>query len=173
MSSKRYAIWYEPTGDIHHELRETIAHWADKYHSPIFDPHINLLPGGCALSQQQVVEKLSQLIKKSETFTTTLLQLDKPPEFFRSIFIAVQPSRELLSFANQIQQEVNGCVAENYFPHLSLFYGDLPDAEKDLLISSVGKDYKKSFVLDKVDVIEYELNQPPETWKKVASIKIG
>ena len=172
MSNKRYAIWYEPTGIIRDELKKIILDLSKKYNSPIFEPHITLLPGGCELDKKIVIDKLSEIVRKTKPFKTTFGKLNQLDEHFKSIFIEVEKTKDLINFANSIQKEVNGKAALNYSPHLSILYGDFSNEKKDATIKLLGGKYDKSFILNKVDVVEYEFNQPPETWKKVASIEL-
>ncbi len=172
MSSKRYAIWYEPTQIIYDELKKIISDLSKQYNSSIFEPHITLLPGGCELDKKVVVEKLKNIVRKTKPFETTFGKLNQLDEYFKSIFIEVEKTKDLINFANNIQKEVNGVIAQNYAPHLSILYGQIPNDEKEKTIKLLGRNYTKSFTLNKVDIIEYEFNQLPETWKKIASIEL-
>lgn len=172
MSKKRYAIWYEPTEAVYDELKKIILDLSKKYNSPIFEPHITLLPGGCELDKKVVIEKLNNIVKRTKPFKTTFVKLNQLDEYFKSIFIEVEKTKDLINFANNIQKEVNGAIAQNYIPHLSILYGKFSNDEKEETIKLLGRNYTKSFTLNKVDIIEYEFNQPPETWKKVASIEL-
>jgi 2'-5' RNA ligase len=170
MSTLRYAVWYEPTGEVYNELKDLITKLSKQFHSPVFEPHITLLPGGTDMAKDGVIEKLQSYIEKSEQFTTKLTTFDFTDEYFKSIIIAVEQTQEIMSFGHGLQKEINDKQVDIYTPHLSVLYGNYPIKEKKA-IQALGKAYDKSFVLEKIDVIEYELGKPPETWKKIAAIK--
>ncbi|MBU0974575.1 2'-5' RNA ligase family protein [Patescibacteria group bacterium] len=172
MSNKRYAVWYEPVGDVYTELKNIIIDLSKKYNSPVFEPHITLLPGGSSLNKEIVVEKLTKVVNEVKPFVTTFRQLNHSDEFFKSVHIELEENDALMEFAGNIQHEINGEIAKNFVPHLSILYGKFLKEEREKIIKLIGENYNKSFILNKVDVIEYEFNQPPETWKKVSSIEV-
>lgn len=169
----RYAIWYEPTGVIYDELKTLIFDLAKKYDAPTFQPHITLLPGGSGLGRDDVVIKLQKIIKITEPFTTEFESYGYLDEYFKCLFVKVKQTKSIMSFAHRIQQEFNNKSNPEFTPHLSILYGKFPNEEKDKIIQSLDKVYRKSFKLKAVEVIEYELEKPPETWKKITSLRIG
>lgn len=172
MSNKRYAIWYEPIGDVYTKLSKTIKDLSNKYESPLFVPHITLLPGGSSLDKETVINKLQNVLKSKQRFITKFASISHSDAEFRCIFIEVEQSPELINFSEQIQKEFNGKAVDNYYPHLTIFYGQYPQNERENIIKSLNDDFSEPFELNAVKVIEYEFNKPPETWKEVASIEV-
>jgi len=172
MSNLRYAIWYEPTGKVYDEIKQIIINLAKKYHTSFSEPHITLLPGGSGLKKDVVIHKMQKLIMQKKAFTTKLKEFGYMDEYFKCIFIKVQQTAEVMKFAHDIQQEFNNQTDPTFSPHISIFYGKLPVSEKINIINSLDGKYEASFILEKVDIIEYEFGKSSESWKKVARIKI-
>ncbi|MBI5613454.1 2'-5' RNA ligase family protein [Candidatus Gottesmanbacteria bacterium] len=170
MSQQRYALWYEPTGESYVELSAIIKKLATAYRSPIFEPHITLLPGGTEANLATVTQKLEDIISDTPPFETHLTSYSYLEEYFKCIFIQVEKTPSVMNFAHAIQREIHGQQANDFIPHLSIFYGQLPIAEKKEIIKNLGDLVNKHFIIKTVHVISYELGKPPESWKKVASI---
>lgn len=172
MSKIRYAVWYEPTGEVYSYLKSLIIQLADKYNSPIFEPHITLLPGGTDLNKKTVINILKKTISDANPFETKLTFYDYLDDFFKCVFIRVDKTPSLMNFCSSIQIAFNGQPTTDFTPHLSVLYGQMANEEKAKLIDSLGKEYQQSSFLEKVDIIEYKMGEPPETWKKVISIPV-
>jgi 2'-5' RNA ligase len=170
MSELRYAVWYEPTGETYTLLNAIIRKLAALYHSPVFEPHITLLPGGTTMDLTNVKMKLEKIIAATLPFETEFSDYDYLDDYFKCIFVHVKEKPEILDFAKAIQQEINGKPSNDFSPHLSVVYGQLPIQEKESIIKSLESMRNKHFTIDKVHIIQYECNKPPESWKKVASV---
>lgn len=168
MSQLRYAVWYEPTGKVYDIFNKIIRQLAVMYHSPVFEPHITLLPGGTSISLATIINKLEKIISITTPFETRFTSYSYLDEYFKCIFVQIEKASAIMDFAHTIQQEINGQPTNDYTPHLSIFYGQLPVVEKEKIIKNLEDLNKKHFTIDKVHVIEYELGKPPESWKKVA-----
>ncbi len=171
--SLRYAIWYEPTGNLYEELQTIINDLAKKYSSPVFNPHITLLPGGCAFEKDAAINKIRGIADTTLPFETKFDGFGYQDTVFQSLFLKLEVSPEFQELTHRVQQKYNGSVNFDFVPHLAIVYKQLPVAEKEQIITSLGGALlQQSFVLENIDVIEYELGKPPETWKKVASIPV-
>ncbi len=172
MSTTRYAFWYEPTGEVYSYLKSLIIQLSAKYNSPIFEPHITLLPGGTDLDKESVINKLRVAISESNPFETKLTTYDYLDDFFKCIFLRVDKSSSVMNFCSSIQTAFNSQPTTDFTPHLSVLYGQIANEEKEKIISRLGMEYQKSFIIEKVDIIEYKMGEPPETWKKIESILV-
>lgn len=170
MSQLRYAVWYEPTGEVYNILNKIIRQLSVTYHSSVFEPHITLLPGGTATSLAFITKKLEKIISRTTPFETRFISYSYLDDYFKCIFVQIEKSSCVMDFAHAIQREINGQPTQEYTPHLSVFYGQLPVAEKEKIIKNLDDVNKKHFTIDKVHIIEYELGKPPESWRKVASV---
>jgi hypothetical protein len=111
-------------------------------------------------------------INKTKPFETTFTKYDHLDDFFKCVFIRVDKTSSVMDFCSSIQREFNGQPTPDFMPHLSVLYGQMATEEKERIIKSLGKEYQKSFILEKVDVIEYRLGESPEMWKKIGKVQI-
>ena len=137
MSQLRYAVWYEPTGEVYDIFNKIIRQLAVMYHSPVFEPHITLLLGGTSISLATITKKLEKVISTTIPFETHFTSYSYIDEYFKCIFVQIEKSSGIMDFANAIQSEINGQPIHDYTPHLSLFYGQLPVAEKEKIIENL------------------------------------
>jgi 2'-5' RNA ligase len=170
MSELRYAVWYEPTGETYTQLSTIICKLSILYHSPVFEPHITLLPGGTTTNLTTIKVKLEEIIAATSPFKTEFSHYAYLDDYFKCIFVQVKEEPEILNFAQAIQREINGKPSKDFSPHVSVVYGQLPIQKKKTIIKSLESMSNKHFTIDKVHIIQYEYNKPPQSWKKVASV---
>ena len=123
-----YSIWFLPQGQIKTYLTEIIWDLSASWKGPHFVPHITLF-GGVDETEDYMRHKARLLAEQLEPFDLKLGRLAWSEEFFRSFYLEVQFDHEL-RFARKRTLSVFEAQEEEFFPHLSLYYGTQEKAEK-------------------------------------------
>lgn len=109
-------LWALPAAPEGAKLRAVVAELARQYDAPVFEPHLTLGLGG--------VEALARVPQRA--FRLRVAALDFTAEFTKTLFLRFEPSPGLVAFRAAL-----GLLAlDDYDPHLSLLYRDLPVARK-------------------------------------------
>jgi len=94
--AKKYSLWFIPSGGIYDNLANMISWLSKKYSAPCFEPHVTLL-GNLTLSEESILLKMSQLVDLINTpLKISLTTASYSDEFFRSLFVKVEESEELM-----------------------------------------------------------------------------
>ncbi len=114
MPPLRYAIWYEPTGIVYKELKSIIIGLAEKYKTSFSEPHITLLPGGTDLPKETVVSKLQKVVSNTKSFSTKFTSYGCADDYFKSVYINILQSPEIMHFAHAIQEELTQRITSSH-----------------------------------------------------------
>ncbi|KDQ11708.1 hypothetical protein BOTBODRAFT_189691 [Botryobasidium botryosum FD-172 SS1] len=127
------SLWLVPPAEERDKLRSVISTISSKHSSPTFEPHITLvtLPSDA----NAAIPNFDNL----SSFEITFQPVAAGQTFFQSVLIPIPASPELLDL------RVSACDAlkvpfQPYFPHLSLYYGDVSDEERETIIKELHAD---------------------------------
>lgn len=164
-----YSVWLMPTGAVNEKLSSIISNLSKKYGSPKFQPHVTLI-GGFTSDEKELISKAEQLAELLNLFEVKLTSVHCLDEFFRSLFIVVEKTPELMN-SMKIARGIFGLTEnKDYTPHLSLIYGDFTKEIKDVIIKDIGKDFNMSFRIDKIYLVFN--NEKDNIWTKIKELPI-
>ena len=132
------SLWLVPEGEIHRRLLGRITELSRRFGTPPFEPHVTLLPG-IEVDDDTARLRTSELAALLRPIRVQLTSPGHEDEYFRSVFVDVDPSPELLE-ARRLSTRVFGIEGAGPFrPHLSLLYGDLREEERRQAVDSVAE----------------------------------
>lgn len=158
-----HSLWLEPSGDIAYKLQERIKKLSKKYETPVFPPHVTLLEG-VQSTETELVPLANTLASSLETFELLLTKAGYSDEFYRSLYIHVEESRQLLEI-RKMACRLFDVAEDGYMPHLSLLYGELSTNEKERLLNIMGREFHIRFPVKSIVIMQTE--GEPDEWKKV------
>jgi 2'-5' RNA ligase len=143
--SKDYALWLLPAGAESVRLKQCIQNLAGtQNHSPTFAPHVTLLhPIQIATPIPDITAKVRDAIAEAfESFNVSALPLELlsaqgGSHFYQSVLAPVRPHSTLLALRKACERQFGLPDSPEYFPHLSLLYGDLSKEERSKLATGV------------------------------------
>lgn len=167
--AEQYTIWLVPSSEVKSVLDKTINNLAQKYKTPVFEPHITLL-GDIKTSKEDVLEKANLLARRLKPFNVDLGEISYSTTYFQNVFVRAVSNAQLMQAyveaKNIFKQDVGV-----YMPHISLIYGYHNMEERNNIASEVDLPKGLSFKVDKLVVIPATDN--PDEWEHIAEIKIG
>ena len=163
-----YHFFLEPEGSCAEELGGIIAALAREHGGPVFPPHVTLIG---SVEDADAPAKAEALARLLTPFTITLGLLGSDDEFFRAFYIAAEKTPSLQEAHDQAKAVFGLEHMRPYTPHLSLFYGNIDTATRELLMRETaypaGASWEaRSFVL-------YEGEGSAEEWRRVAEYPFG
>lgn len=163
-----HSLWISPRGVAGDVFNAIVHDVSETFETPYFPPHVTLL-AQVLQPQSEVVAITRELAGEFSPFQIELLAPATTDDYFRSLFISVEPGSVLLA-AHGLAKELFRAPEEPYMPHLSLLYGDLSEAEKRKVIARVGVGFPIGFAAEAIDV--YATAGAPEDWRLIESVPL-
>lgn len=166
MPIKGLSLWFMPSGSVYEYFSALIKSISEEYKSPLFEPHVTLL-GLIQDSEQNIVEKASQLANQYKPFTIKLDEIASENFYYRSLIVLAEKSPELMDIHQKAKNAFRIYDANTYMPHMSIMYGDQNEETKKEIIVKVGKQQKYEFLAENIYLIHS--NGAEATWKIINS----
>ena len=133
---------------------------------PKFDVHITL-SGPISNLDNFVKLKLNQISNSFSPIRLFSEGIDMKDEFFQSLFFRIKKNKDLLNLKMKIDDELV-LSSKNYFPHISLYYGD---AKKDIKMESI-RNIKglSDVILEKISLVD--VDETINSWKVVETYSL-
>jgi len=158
-----------PQGILAEELQTIICGLAQKYDGKIFPPHVTIL-GAVPGSKSEAIKKTKLLAERINPCTLMCDQLATGDESYRSFFIRMKKTEEVLSMFEEARMISNHTDFADHMPHLSLYYGECSPEQKETMRSELNISLQQSFVVDALYL--YDTSGDPQDWKPVIAVPI-
>ncbi|WVN86610.1 allantoinase [Cryptococcus depauperatus CBS 7841] len=151
-----YALWLvpdEPQNTHYHSLIKALAEGEPL--SPIFEPHITLFhPIPITESTEKIENTIREVVVKNSVelanFFLKLLPAQSGTSYYQSVLAPVKPTPTLLALRQECVEAFASQPIPDYFPHLSLFYGDKAQERRE----EIAAEANAQGVLEKVKMRE-------------------
>lgn len=168
-----YSLWLvsESNSEIYQLLQNGISEISERYHTPLFQPHITLL-GGFHDKEDELVAKTRLLAEKLNPLELEISDIGTNNKFFQQLFLTIAKTDGIIT-ANKFAQQIFSLQNEVYFPHISLMYGDV-DRE---VISNISEAYDtrrligKCFLADSIQL--WSTEGEVKDWRHIMSTRLG
>ena len=168
MKGVGYSLWLVPerNSEEFHLLRKLIDKLAHRYRTPAFDPHVTLL-GKIHDSKRDAVKKTRDIAAMLSPFEIALGKIGSNGAYFQMLFSEIEQTPALMA-ANVALQKMFGMNGKDFFPHLSLAYGNLSDARIAVLQKSAEQENPIAGMHFSVHAVElWHTDGAVEDWQKV------
>ena len=150
-------------------LNEIKAKVQSKLKSPFFETHITLT--GPYLNIDNIfLNKLKTFAENNYVITLNVAGYDFKQEIFKSFYISIQNSRGLKEFRRNIYELKSFDLEKNYYPHISLSYGNHETKEKKELILNL-PELNKTIRMSKIALVE--VDEEINLWKILESFDLS
>ncbi len=159
------SLWLVPDGDERDLLGRVIDDLAARLATPVFAPHVTLLPG-LAGGEGEVIRRAKEMAASLEPHSMPLGPIEGRSDYFRCLYARVPETLRLLT-THALGRLTFRRTAEGPFePHLSLVYGRLSPADKELLVAELTPRLPKRLTCTALDVVRTE--GPVADWRSLA-----
>lgn len=136
-TGKKYSLWLMPEGKVCDRLSSIIHRLSTRYDAKEFPPHVTLL-GSCVCERDEMIRNASLLASGLKPFTIRLGRTDFRDEHFRCLFVHAGPMVPLWNAYQIACRQLNRTPEIDFMPHLSLLYGNFPQAFKEEAMAELG-----------------------------------
>lgn len=165
-----YHLWLAPEGDALHRLQDVVDGLAEAHGGPVFTPHVTLLSGLTA-DEASLIETNRRLAAGLEPFHLNLTAPEAGTTFFQCIYMRVAENSSL-SQTRQAAGEAFALPADDYMPHLSLYYGDVSPEHRATILAAVPAHVKCNFPVESIQLIRADSERPAD-WHCVDEALLG
>ena len=165
-----YHLWLVPEGEALHRLQGVIDDLAEAYGGPVFTPHVTLL-SLFADQEASLIETNRRLAASLEPFNLDLKVPETGTIFFQCVYMRVAED-PLLSRTRQAAGTAFALPADNYMPHLSLFYGDEPPDRRATILSTVPQEARCRLPIESIQLIRADSKRPLD-WHCIDEAPLG
>jgi len=140
----RYSLWLMPPAPVYDRFARLIDALSRRFGTPRFAPHITLASTGAELAGDAPA-RAAALAAELAPVPVRLLDVAHTDDYFRSLFVRAQRTPALLAAHRLAAARLGTEPAEDFMPHLSLLYGELPRDTKERLIEEIGRRFDVDF----------------------------
>ena len=166
-----YHLFFLPQGELFDNLQGIINELAEKYQGAKFEPHLTLLARIPKADEAELIAKTKQLASTMQPFEVEPKELIAQDTYFRALYCKAEPNAVMEEY-HQKALEMFGVQDVNvYMPHLSLYYGNVPQSIKDEMIASLSLPASMKFLVDRVFL--YRTEGEAQDWVRVGEYTLG
>ena len=159
-----YCIWL--TFDSS-DLSESIFKLAQKYNSPVFQPHCTLI-GKTDVPLPRIKSAVIDLMSNYKPINVHPVKISFTDNLWRSLYIELYEKKVLTKWHEHICNSLSINYDNDYLPHISLMYNTISVREKEKLSDEIK--LKSAYKISSIKVIDCSENV--EEWSTVFELKI-
>lgn len=162
-----YHLFFLPQDALAERLSGIIRELAREYGAPAFAPHVTLLARIPEDAEDDLKERTKALAEEMRPLTLTLGKLESEDSYFRALYAEIA-EQDALKSAHAQASAVFGMEPDPaYRGHLSLLYGNYPEARKTGTKARMALPEGISFVAGTLHL--FKTPGKVETWSEVMS----
>ena len=166
-----YHLFFLPSGKLFDDLQNIIDVLAEKYNGARFEPHLTLLARIPKADEKELIAETKKLAGTMKPFEIELKTVHVEDAYFRALYCKAEYSSELKA-SHQKALDIFGFQDVNlYFPHLSLYYGNISNVLKEEMIASLSLPTPLNFVADKIYL--YRTEGEAKDWVRIGEYVLG
>jgi len=132
MRCDQFSLWYIPSQPYLHTLTQYIQDLSKTWNSAPFTPHVTGFSGTLnGLSPRDFQELMAQ----TPSFTLKCTGLKQSAAFFKTFIMTLENQRVMEVVSQKLQKATGSRVPYHLFPHLSLLYKDMAEAQRESLVN--------------------------------------
>jgi Cyclic phosphodiesterase-like protein len=131
-----------PKEPLRSKLREIIDNVADSEKSPKFEPHMTIISLHSPEPMPKLTDTLAPILHKYKDLTLQFNSLFIGSSYFVSVALSLRKEALLLAFQGDVLAALPTVTGKpippnDFFPHISLFYGDTSVEERERIASFI------------------------------------
>jgi hypothetical protein len=159
---KGVSLWLMPAGGLRGSLEALIEALARQYRTPVFPPHLTLLPG-IPGKEKDALERARELASSLPPIAIRLREVKTSDSFFRCVFLRAERTDALLEAHLRAREAFPLVPPAPFLPHLSLLYGRLLPEEKRAVRRELEGAREMAFLASSLHV--FRTQGPPPEWR--------
>lgn len=164
-----YSIWLEFDINSASLIRQIIENLSSKFNSPLFDPHLTLLPG-IEDDENELISHFSHFVRDLSSFQIEIESVEHSDEFYKCVFLEVKKSNELMDLYSNSKLFFKKEGDKIFNPHISLIYAYLNSNKRMKILEEL-----RAYQFNKYDVKKISLVKTiglPSDWKHIITFNL-
>jgi len=155
-----YHLFFLPSGELFDNLQNITSMFAEKYDGAKFEPHLTLLARIPRVDEAELIVKTKKLASIMESFEIELKEVCTEDTYFRALYCKAEPNAKMEEYHQRALEIFDVQDVNVYMPHLSLYYGNIPQSTKDEMIALLSLPASMKFLVDRVYLYRTEGEAP-------------
>jgi 2'-5' RNA ligase len=160
----RYTLWLMPPTPVRDRFADLIARLSARLGTPRFEPHLTL-SGGVLAAPADARARIDALVARRPPVPVRLTEAGYTDTYFRCLFVRAQLTPELQALQHAAAEALGLEPDPAFMPHLSLVYGNLEPAQKEMILDDIGRRFDLDFLADRLGL--YAPRGEPAEWRPV------
>ena len=165
------SLWLMPEGEACERLHGLIAGLARRFSTPVFPPHLTLLPGIAGRPEEDLLAASRRLAAALRSPAIGLSAVEGREDPFRCLFARAVLDSPLRAAHAAAARAFGREPDPAFFPHLSLVYGALPVATKHEVAAEVTPLVVETFPARRLHV--WRTDGPVGEWREVGAFDMA
>ncbi len=165
-----FHLFIEPVEPLAGELSSIIQKLAQECGGPIFKPHVTLLAGIPAGSEERIVSKARAVADALTPFSLTLERLDIEDVYFRALYFKIKETKKMNMYHTLARQVFEMEDNDIYVPHLSILYGNYLRAKTEKIVETLVIPSEPFFFVNRIHL--YRTNGDVADWRKLGEFEL-
>ena len=149
------------------DLKEIIIKLAQKYNSPIFQPHSTLI-GKTDISLSRMKSAIIDLMSNYQSIDVHPNKIGYSDYLWRALYIELKELQILTKWHEHLCNLLSINCDKNYLPHISLMYNSVPLREKKIISGKIK--LRSVYKIQSIQIVD--CGEKVDDWKTVFELKI-
>lgn len=158
-----HSLWFLPEGEQRKQYEALLKGFQGIFVSPPFVPHMTFV-GTLTHDRVKILEQTEEIASKHKPFTVKLGQFVSEDNYFRPI-VAYGDEPEELKKLHTYAKEALKWNYPTFRPHVSMFYGNVPDSVKKALIEELGGALDSEYHVPGITVFDSKITE--KIWEPI------
>jgi 2'-5' RNA ligase len=144
------------------DLSEIILKLAQKYNSPVFQPHCTLV-GKTDVSLPKLKTAIISLVSNHKMIDLNPLKIDYTDYLWRALYIELKEKHALTKWHEYISKSLSINYDKDFLPHISLMYNSISVREKKKISGKI--ELKSVYKIQSIRIID--CGEKVDDWRTV------
>ncbi|WP_273728501.1 2'-5' RNA ligase family protein [Brucella gallinifaecis] len=159
-----HSIWLRPAQDDLVFLEKIVRDLSERFNSPVFEPHITLVPDMKRSAEELLPQAISLAIGR-KPLELLIENVTGSEAYFRSFYAALEKAPALMRLKQNTLEISGDASLQSFMPHVSLAYGVDDSTLKHTEIQRLAKELSgRKLKFDRLVIVSSSSETPIDDW---------
>lgn len=159
-----HSIWLRPAQDDLVFLEKIVRDLSERFNSPVFEPHITLVPDMNRSAEELLPQAISLTIGR-KPLELLIENVTGSEAYFRSFYAALEKAPALMRLKQDTLEISGDASLQSFMPHVSLAYGVDDSTLKHAEIQRLAKELSgRKLKFDRLVIVSSSSETPIDDW---------
>lgn len=159
-----HSIWLRPAQNDLVFLEKIVRDLSERFNSPVFEPHITLVPDMKRSAEELLPQAISLAIGR-KPLELLIENVTGSEAYFRSFYAALEKAPALMRLKQDTLEISGDASLQSFMPHVSLAYGVDDSTLKHAEIQRLAKELSgRKLQFDRLVIVSSSSETPIDDW---------